>query len=69
VSTLRPDRYTLAVSLNGHSWRTVATVTGPSTGTTDVVHFPATRARAVALTVTSSGSSAPPVLDELTVTG
>ena len=44
VVTLRASTYSLAVSDNGHTWRTVATVTGRTTGTTDVLHFSATRA-------------------------
>ena len=38
------------------------------TGTTDVLHFPATRAGYVAVRITSSAGSAAPMLDELTVT-
>jgi hypothetical protein len=56
----------VAVSADGTRWRTVATV-GGRTGTTDVVRFGATTARAVRITMTSSTGSRPPELDELTV--
>ena len=66
VTTLRPGSYTVAVSADGARWHTVATV-GGRTGTTDVVRFGATTARAVKITMTSSTGSQPPELDELTV--
>jgi hypothetical protein len=68
VVTLRASAYELAVSINGHTWRTVATVTGRTTGTTDVLHFPSTRARYIAVRITQSAAVRQPVLDELTVT-
>jgi trehalose/maltose hydrolase-like predicted phosphorylase len=68
VVTLRASSYSLAVSLNGRTWQTVATVTGRLTGTTDVFHFPATRARYVAVRITESTDRQTPKLDELTVT-
>jgi len=68
VVTERATAYRVAVSMNGRSWRTVATVTGKMTGTTDVLHFPATRARYIALHITASSGGSPPLLDELTVT-
>jgi len=37
------------------------------TGTTDVLHFPPTRARYVAVAVTTSTGTLQPVLEELTV--
>jgi hypothetical protein len=46
----------------------VATVSGKS-GTTDVVHFAATRASFVRVSIDSAGTSQPPMLEELTVTG
>ena len=67
VITLRATIYTVAVSVDGHHWRTVARVTGRTTGTTDVLHFPATRARSVAVTISGSTDSRDPLLDELTV--
>ena len=67
VVTLRATTYSLAVSDNGHTWRTVATVTGRTTGTTDVLHFSATRARYVAVHIAASMDTQQPMLDELTV--
>jgi trehalose/maltose hydrolase-like predicted phosphorylase len=66
--TLRASTYNIAVSVNGHVWQNVGSVTGHVTGTTDVVHFPATRARYVAIIITESTDMRPPMLDELTVT-
>jgi len=68
VVTLRASAYALAVSVDGHTWHTVATVTGHTTGTTDVLHFPPTRARYVAVAVTTSTGTLQPALEELTVT-
>jgi trehalose/maltose hydrolase-like predicted phosphorylase len=68
VVTLRANSYSVAVSINGHTWHTVATVTGRSTGTIDILHFPATRARYVAVRITQSTDMQSPTLDELTVT-
>jgi hypothetical protein len=68
VVTLRAATYDVEVSVDGHSWRTVASVTGRTDGTTDVLHFPATWARYVAVHITGSTSLHPPELDELTVT-
>jgi trehalose/maltose hydrolase-like predicted phosphorylase len=68
VLTLRAGSYSLGVSLNGRTWRTVATVGGRTTGTRDVLHFPATRARYVSVRITESTGQEPPKLDELTVT-
>jgi hypothetical protein len=68
VLTVRASAYEVALSVNGRTWRTVATVTGRMTGTTDVVHVPAARARYVAVTITRSPVMRPPMLDELTVT-
>jgi hypothetical protein len=67
VTTLRATSYTVAVSVNGHDWQTVARVTGRTTGTTDILHFPATRARSVAVTISGSTGSSQPMLDELSV--
>ncbi len=66
VVTRRAGTYDLAVSLDGRTWHTVASVTGRTTGTTDVVHFPATRARYVAVRITAAAEPGP-MLDELTV--
>jgi trehalose/maltose hydrolase-like predicted phosphorylase len=67
VTTLRASGYTVQVSANGHAWRTVAAVSGRTTGTVDVVQFAATRARFVRVQITASATSQAPVLDELTV--
>jgi len=68
VTTLRASAYTVAVSVDGRSWRTVATVSGRTTGATDVVHFPATAARYIAVHITASANTQPPEVDELVVT-
>jgi len=67
VVTLRASTYRLAISDDGHTWRTVATVTGRTTGTTDVLHFSATRAGYIAVHITASTDMQQPMLDELTV--
>jgi hypothetical protein len=68
VITLRASSYSVGVSLNGRTWHTVETVTGRMTGTLDVLHFPAAKARFVAVRITESTDMQPPKLDELTVT-
>jgi hyaluronoglucosaminidase len=65
---LRPSRYKVRVSGDGKSWRTVATVNS-GIGTTDALRFPATPAGFVRLEADSSGTSTPPMLEELNVTG
>jgi trehalose/maltose hydrolase-like predicted phosphorylase len=81
VKTLRASAYTLEVSADGRTWRTVAKVTGASKGTTDVLRFAPVRARYVRLRLTK-GSQKPikktktnanpppttPMLMELTLT-
>jgi trehalose/maltose hydrolase-like predicted phosphorylase len=69
ITTLRASTYALQVSSDGQSWRTVATVTGRSTGTVDVLRFPATSARFVRVQITTATGTLPPMLQELTVTG
>jgi hypothetical protein len=49
VKTLRASNYTVAVSANGRRWQTVATVTGVTRRTTDVLRFAPIRARYVRL--------------------
>ncbi len=66
ATVLRATDYTVAVSTDGHTWSTVASVSGRTTGTTDVVDFPPTRASYVSVTITSSTGAQPPMLDELT---
>ena len=68
VVTRRASSYSVGVSLNGRTWHTVVNVTARMTGTIDVLHFPATRARYVAVRITGSTGTQPPKLDELTVT-
>ncbi len=67
VTVLRASDYALQVSNNGHVWRTVATVTGRTTGTTDVLHFKSVHARFVRLRITTSTAGTPPQLEELIV--
>jgi trehalose/maltose hydrolase-like predicted phosphorylase len=66
VTTLRADSYTVAVSDDGHTWHPVAQVSGRTTGTVDVLHFPPVPARYVSVDITSSTGTQPPMLDELT---
>jgi trehalose/maltose hydrolase-like predicted phosphorylase len=68
VVTLRATSYTVAVSTDGQTWHTVASVSGRTTGTTDVLTFPAVPARYIEVTVTASTGTEAPMLDELTVT-
>jgi trehalose/maltose hydrolase-like predicted phosphorylase len=67
AATLRASDYSVQVSANGHTWRTVATVSGRMTGTSDVVQFAPVRARFVRVAITASATSQAPMLDELTV--
>lgn len=55
----------MQVSSNGTAWHTVATVSGRTTGTTDVLRFPAVRARFVQVRITGSAANTPPMLEEL----
>ncbi len=65
-TVLRATAYTVALSSDGHTWHTVATVSDRTTGTTDVLHFAPTPARYVSVQMTSSSGARPPMLDELT---
>jgi hypothetical protein len=65
VITLRASSYDVAISRDGHTWRTVALVTGRTTGTIDVLHFSPTQARYVSVRITSSIDARAPMLDEL----
>ncbi len=67
MTTLRAASYSVAVSSNGSTWTTVATVVGRTTGTTDVLPFPAVAARAIRVTITAPAGAQLPALDELTV--
>ena len=66
VTTLRASSYGVSVSADGHTWRTVATVSGRETGTIDTLRFPPTPARYVSVRITASTGGLPPMLDELT---
>ena len=63
----RASSYTIQASSDGRSWRTVATVSDRTTGTLDVVHFGALRAKFVRVQITASAAASPPMLDELSV--
>ncbi len=67
VRTLRATGYTIAVSIDGTTWHTVATVTAPTSSTTDTLHFPSVPARFVSVRISASTASQTPMLDELTV--
>jgi hypothetical protein len=66
VTILRATSYDVSVSVNGHSWRTVARVIGRTTGTIDALHFPPTTVRYIAVRITASTDAQPPMLDEIT---
>jgi trehalose/maltose hydrolase-like predicted phosphorylase len=66
VTTLRASSYDVAVSSDGHTWHTVALVSGRVTGTVDVLQFPPIEARYVSVRIASSTGAQPPMLDELT---
>lgn len=68
VTTLRASSYTLQASANGRTWRTIATVSGRTAGTLDVLHFAPTRARFIRISITSGTGSQPPMLEELQIT-
>jgi trehalose/maltose hydrolase-like predicted phosphorylase len=67
VTTLRASSYALQVSANGSSWRTVATVNGETTPTTDELRFAPVRARWVRLSISAATANSMPLLQELTV--
>jgi trehalose/maltose hydrolase-like predicted phosphorylase len=81
VKTLRPSHYSLQVSANGRTWRTVARVTGGGSRATDVLRFAPVRARWLRIVITR-GSVKPikptktnqnpppttPMVEELTAT-
>jgi len=66
VITLRPTLYTLQVSSNGTSWRTVRIVSGGGARTVDILRFSAIRARFVRIQIASASRT--PMLEEVTVT-
>ncbi len=67
VKTLRASSYDLVISVNGRDWTVVASVTGRTTGTRDVLTFPPVRARYVGVRITAATNNTPPILEELTV--
>ena len=67
VLTLRASSYDLVVSANGRDWTVVASVTGRTSGTRDVLAFPPVRARYVGIRITAATFDTPPILEELTV--
>jgi trehalose/maltose hydrolase-like predicted phosphorylase len=66
VITRRATSYTIAVSIDGTTWHTVATVTARVSGTSDALHFPSVQARYISVRIAASTSSQTPILDELT---
>jgi trehalose/maltose hydrolase-like predicted phosphorylase len=69
VTVLRPSRYSVQVSNNRHTWRTVASVRG-GPHALDTIHLnPGVRARFVRIRLTAISSSKLPMLEELTATG
>jgi len=68
IIVLRPSSYTVQVSSNGRTWRTVASIHGRS-GVLDTVHLHAVKARFVRIRETAPDATKLPQLDELTVTG
>ncbi len=67
VQTLRASSYDLVVSANGQDWTVVATITGRTSGSRDVLTFPPVRARYVGVRITAATYNTPPILEELTV--
>jgi trehalose/maltose hydrolase-like predicted phosphorylase len=68
VTVLRPSSYSVQVSRNGRTWRTVASIGGRS-GLLDTVHVRgAAMTRFVRIRVTAPSATKLPELDELTVT-
>ena len=68
IIVLRPSSYTVQVSRNGRTWRTVASIHGRS-GVLDTVHLHAVKARFVRIRETAPDATKLPQLDELTATG
>jgi trehalose/maltose hydrolase-like predicted phosphorylase len=67
VKTLRASSYDLVASVNGRDWTVIASITGRTTGTRDVLTFPPVHARYVGVRITAATYNTPPVLEELTV--
>jgi trehalose/maltose hydrolase-like predicted phosphorylase len=68
VKVLRASDYTVEVSRNGSVWQSVAHVSGRTSGTTDVLHFSAVRARFVRVRLTQATNGTDPQLEELGLT-
>ncbi len=68
VKIVRPASYTLVASADGRTWQTLARVSGRRGKTTDVLHFPAVRARALRVVIGRSSGKALPMLQELIAT-
>jgi trehalose/maltose hydrolase-like predicted phosphorylase len=66
VTILRATSYVVATSVDGHTWHTVAQVTGRESGTTDVLRFAPVEARYLSVDITASSGGLTPQLDELT---
>ena len=66
VKVLRPSSYTVAVSVNGSDWRTVARVNGGHE-VTDVLRFAPVHARYLRVRLATSSTSEAPILDEVRV--
>jgi trehalose/maltose hydrolase-like predicted phosphorylase len=67
VKTLRASSYDLVASANGRDWTVIASITGRTTGTRDVLTFPPVRARYVGVRIAAATDNTPPILEELTV--
>jgi hypothetical protein len=67
VKTLRASSYDLVASVNGKNWTVIASITGRTTGTRDVLTFPPVHARYVGVRITAATYNTPPILEQLTV--
>ncbi len=65
----RASSYTLQVSQDGVSWRTVAAVAGRTSGSVDAINFVASDARFLRVQITAATGTQLPLLNELTVSG
>jgi hypothetical protein len=62
---LRAVDYTIAGSLDGHTWHRLATVHRTS-GTHDAITFPPAAVRYLRVSITSASSGGMPMLEEVT---
>ena len=65
----RASSYTLQISQDGVSWRTVAAVAGRTSGPVDAINFVPSDARFLRVQITAATGTQPPPLNELTVSG